>query len=84
VVTTAPVDTATTSECAIAEEEDLDLVVVIWGATGRLRSADDHRARIAEALAAPGVSTLEIPVALEATELLIDAAGEVVAWGGLG
>jgi len=83
VVTTTPIDTATTSECAIADEEDLDLVVVVWGPGGRLGAADEHRERLADALATPGVTTLEVPVALEDTEFLIEAAGEVVAWDGL-
>jgi hypothetical protein len=31
-----------------------------------------------------GVHTIEVPVALEDTALLVEAAGAVVAWGGLG
>ena len=83
-VTTGPLDEATGSACAAAAEEGLDLVLVVWGSRGRLRGADEHRARIADALGTPGVTTLEIPVALEDTSLLIEAAGAVVAWGGLG
>ena len=83
-VTTGPLDEATGSACAAAAEQGLDLVVVVWGSHGRLQGADEHRSRIADALGASGVTTLEIPVALEDTELLVEAAGAVVAWGGLG
>lgn len=83
-VTTGPLDDATTSACAGAAEEGLDLVLVVWGSRGRLGVAAEHRLRIADALGAPGVTTLEIPVALEDTSLLVEAAGDVVAWGGLG
>jgi len=83
-VTTEPLDDATASACAAAAEEGLDLVIVGWGSRGRLQDADEHRLRIADALGAPGVTTLEVPVALEDTNLLVEAAGDVVAWGGLG
>ena len=82
-VTTGPLDEATASACAAAAREGLDLVLAVWGSRGRLQDADEHRLRIAGALGAPGVSTLEIPVALEDTSLLVEAAGAVVAWGGL-
>jgi len=83
-LTTEPLDDATASACAAATKEGLDLVLVVWGSIGRLRRADEHRAEIAAALGAPGVTTLEIPVALDDTRLLVEAAGDVVAWGGLG
>ena len=83
-VTTGPLDDVTGSACAAAAEEGLDLVLVVWGSRGRLQNADEHRASIADALGAPGVTTLEIPVALEDTSRLIEAAGAVVAWGGIG
>jgi thiamine pyrophosphate-dependent acetolactate synthase large subunit-like protein len=83
-VTTGPIDDATGSACAAAAEEGLDLVLVVWGSRGRLGGADEYRLLIAEALGTPGVTTLEVPVALDDTRLLVEAAGDVVAWGGLG
>jgi hypothetical protein len=82
-VVTGPLDDATAAVCAEAEAARVNLVVVVWGTGGSLPTAADHRARVAEALATPGVSVLPVPVALADTDLLVAAAGEVVAWGGL-
>lgn len=83
-VTTAPLDDATAEILAASSDTPAALVVIVWGERGDLRRAEDHRISIADALATPGLSTIEVPVALDDTALLVDAAGEVVAWGGLG
>jgi hypothetical protein len=42
-----------------------------------------HAERLAAALEAPGVTIVDVPVALEDTRLLVEAAGDVIAWGGI-
>ncbi len=64
-----------------AREQGLSFVVEIWGAAGSLADAADHRERAAAALAAPGVTVLEVPIDYAPTAALIDAAGPLVAWG---
>ena len=51
------------------------------GAAGSIADAADHRERAAAALAAPGVTILEVPIDYSPTAALIDAAGPLVAWG---
>ena len=82
-VTTAPVDDATAVVLEQARRGDAGFVLVVWGAHGRLDTAEQHRQVIADALAAPGPTVVEVPIALDDTALLVEAAGEVVAWGGL-
>ena len=82
-VTTAPLDEATRRVVDDATDRDIALVVVVWGERGNVRVADDHCTLLADALAASRPVLVEVPVALDDTSLLIDAAGEVVAWGGL-
>ena len=79
VVDTPPAGTATTL-LALASSLDVGLVVTVWGRRGGLRSAADHRERLATALRAPGVSVIEVPVDQGHTKLLTDLAGDVVAW----
>jgi thiamine pyrophosphate-dependent acetolactate synthase large subunit-like protein len=82
-VTTIEPDAPTRAELDRAHAAGIDLVVVVWGDAGRLRTVDDHAARLHEALVTSGVTRVDVPVALEDTELLVEAAGPVVAWGGL-
>ena len=83
-VTTAPLDRATNDVLDEAAKRKVALVVVAWGERGNVRVAADHRALLIDALAAPGPVAVDVPVALDDTALLIEAAGDVVAWGGLG
>ena len=83
IVTTDPVPRET---AAIYEElaaEHAPVVLVVWSEHGSLGRASEHRGLVEAALAVPGASVVEVPVALSLTGLLIDAAGPVVAWGGL-
>ena len=85
-VTTTPLDDTTTSVLADAEREHVPLVVAAWGELTQqsaVRVVDDHRRLLIDALAASGPSVIDVPVSLSDTDLLIDAAGDVVAWGGL-
>jgi hypothetical protein len=82
-VTAAPLDDASAAVVADSGDGTGSLTVVQWGADGDLASVDAHRERLADAIAAAGVTDLNVPVALEDTALLLEAAGKVVAWGGL-
>jgi thiamine pyrophosphate-dependent acetolactate synthase large subunit-like protein len=64
----------------LATKLDVNLVVAVWGPRGGIRSAADHRARLAKALATPGVHVVEVPVDFTPTERLVAAAGGVAAW----
>jgi thiamine pyrophosphate-dependent acetolactate synthase large subunit-like protein len=82
-VTTAADADAVHAALEAAAPHPLDIVIVVWDSTGRLADADDHRTRLERALTAPGTSTVHVPVDVGDTRQLIDAAGEVVAWGGI-
>jgi hypothetical protein len=82
-VTSDDFDRATREAIAEATDRRLDLAVVRWRPTGSLERADDHLGLLAQAIANPGVSVVDVPVALEDTARLVEAAGEIVAWGGL-
>jgi thiamine pyrophosphate-dependent acetolactate synthase large subunit-like protein len=82
-VTTTPVDQPTLDALEDARRTATSFVLVVWGERGDVRRVEDHRELVSDALAAPGPSIVEVPVALDDTALLIAAAGEVVAWGGL-
>ena len=83
-VTTGPIDDATARAFEEAERDRVSVILVVWTEHGSLRDVDEHRQRLGDALEALTPMLLEVPVALDDTALLVDAAGEVVAWGGLG
>jgi Thiamine pyrophosphate enzyme, central domain len=64
-----------------ARSQGLSFVVEVWGSSGELADAQDHRQRATAALSAPSVSVLEVPIDYSPTQTLIDAAGPLVAWG---
>jgi hypothetical protein len=82
-VTTTPFDAPTSAAVDAVTDASLDLVVAAWTDTGSLPDAMVHAERLAAALEAPGVTIVEVPVALEDTRLLVEAAGDVIAWGGI-
>jgi hypothetical protein len=57
----------------------------VWGADGPLDRAEDHadlvRAALSRSAADRSVVRIDLPVELADTRLLVDVAGEVVAWG---
>ena len=81
-VVTAPFDDATATITALAGSLALDLVVSVWDPTATLVDVDDHASALAAAFAASGVAEVRTPVDSADTDLLIDAAGPVVAWRG--
>jgi Thiamine pyrophosphate enzyme, central domain len=82
-VTTEPLDHATLTVLELATELGAELGVDVWGAGGPIRRVDDHVAQLRAAVSDPGVSIVDVPVDLSLTRKLVDAAGPVVAWGGL-
>ncbi|HXY93933.1 MAG TPA: thiamine pyrophosphate-binding protein, partial [Acidimicrobiia bacterium] len=66
----------------LARSRAADLVVEVWGDAGDIASPEVHREQLRAALAAPGVTEVAVPVAFAAaTELLVEAAGPLAAWG---
>nr|MDT0664076.1 hypothetical protein [Micromonospora sp. DSM 115978] len=65
-----------------ADTLGVTLVGEVWGERGGIRSAQEHRDRLAAVVTTPGVHVVEVPVDFAATRSLIDVAGEVVAWPG--
>lgn len=82
-VVNEPLDDATNEAMAAADRDGARVTIVVWGGRGRLRVAAEHHRRLADALASPGLAMLEVPIGLDETNLLVQAAGDVVAWGGL-
>jgi Thiamine pyrophosphate enzyme, central domain len=82
-VTTEPLDHATLAVLELATELAAAFVVDVWGSGGPVRRADQHGAQLEAAVREPGVTILDVPVDTSLTRKLVDAAGPVVAWGGL-
>jgi Thiamine pyrophosphate enzyme, central domain len=78
-----PIDRTTLAVLELATELAAALVVDVWGAGGPVRRAADHLGHLERAAREPGVSIVDVPVDASLTRKLIDAAGPVVAWGGL-
>jgi hypothetical protein len=86
-VTTAPVAPSLRRALAPArragQPRPAPLLLVTWSTGATRRSAEQLAAGLIDALARPGLQELDVAVALDDTRLLLDAAGPVVAWGGL-
>ena len=82
-VTAGEPDAATRAAIDVATAAGDDLAVVVWHAAGTLHDADEHSAGLRDALASPGCTRVDVPVELGDTQMLLEAAGPVVAWGGL-
>ncbi len=82
-VTTEPLHHATLTLLELATELGAALVVDVWSEGGPVRVAADHLEHLEAATREPGVSILDVPVDASLTRALVDAAGPVVAWGGL-
>lgn len=84
VVTTEPLDRTTLALLELATDLAAHVVVDVWGGGGPVRAASDHVAHLRGAANEPGVAIVDVPVELARTADLVDAAGPVVAWDGLG
>ena len=82
-VTTEPLDHTTLAVLELATELAAALVVDVWGPGGAIRRAGDHLEQLQGASREHGVSIVDVPVDLSFTRKLVDAAGPVVAWGGV-
>ena len=78
-VTRDPYDLATDEALAYAAATGIPFVLCVWG-VGSLSSADDHRARLADAVASSRLRVVEVPVDWSDTDRLLDLAGPIVAW----
>lgn len=82
-VTTEPLDPTTLGVLKLATEIGVTLTVDVWSTGGPVRRAEDHVNQLQAAVTEPGVTIVDLPVDLSLTRKLVDAAGPVVAWGGL-
>lgn len=82
-VTIEPIDPTTFGVLKLGTELGAAFVVDVWGAGGPVRRVEDHGAQLQAAVSEPGVTIVDVPVDLSLTRKLVDAAGPVVAWGGL-
>jgi hypothetical protein len=82
-VTTEPLHHTTLALLEVATELGAALVVDVWSAGGPVRVSTDHLEQLEAATREPGVSILDVPVDTSLTRALVDAAGPVVAWGGM-
>jgi thiamine pyrophosphate-dependent acetolactate synthase large subunit-like protein len=82
-VTTEPLDPATLEVLELATELGAALAIDVWDPGGAVRRAEDHLEHLSAALREPGVTIVDVPVDVSITRKLVDAAGPVVAWGGL-
>ena len=82
-VTTEPLDPTTLGMLELATELGAALAVDVWGSGGPVQRAEDHLEQLRAALREPGVTIVDVPVDFSLTRKLVDAAGPVVAWGGL-
>jgi len=83
VVTTSPLDLESDDAIAYAAASGIPLVVEVWG-EGSLSDADVHRTLLAEAVESGRVHLVPVPVDWSDTQRLVEVAGEIVAWGGIG
>ncbi len=82
-VVAAPCDEPTSAAIDVALRDDLPIVIEVWSEDAPMTSVSDHAERLTAALAARSPSVVEVPVCVEDTERLVEAAGPVVAWGGI-
>jgi len=81
-VTMAPLDAATRAVLDATADAPRPLVVVAWSADGPRRSPAEFAAALRAAVDG-GPALVETAVDIAETDRLVDAAGAVVAWGGL-
>jgi hypothetical protein len=79
-VVTEPADPATTAVLDLGARWEQPMALAIWGADSEVTSAEDHRARLVGARSSAGVDVVAVPVDFADTRLLVEVAGEVVAW----
>lgn len=78
-VTASPPDLDTEDALAYAAATGVTFVLVVWGA-GNLPDAPSHARRLEDALAGGRLRVLEVPVDWSDTDLLVEVAGDIVAW----
>lgn len=79
-IVTDPIDPLTAQLVALAEDWGLPLTLEVWGADGAVGTPVTRVVKTADALHLPTVDVLPIPVDFALTKVLVEVAGEVVAW----
>lgn len=79
-VTTAPMDDATAAVLELAAAWAQPMALALWGEGGGVSSPEGHRVGLVGALSSPGIDLVEVPVDFADTRLLVEVAGDVVAW----
>ena len=82
-VTSEPLDQTSLGVLELATELGTALTIDVWGAGGPVRRAEEHLQQLRAAVSEPGVTIVDVPVDTSLTRKLVEAAGAVVAWGGL-
>jgi Thiamine pyrophosphate enzyme, central domain len=82
-VTTELLDQSTLAVLELATELAAAFVVDVWSAGGPYSRAGDHLEQLQAASREPSLSIVDVPVDRSLTRKLVDAAGPVVAWGGV-
>ncbi len=86
-VVSDPIDDATRAVTALAARLGVGFVLDVWALFGGMREVEEHLASLTTALTsalpAPGVTEITVPVDASDVRFLVEAAGAVVAWGGL-
>ncbi len=79
-VVDGPLSDAAAALIELGRGLEFSFVVEVWGQSGEALDASAHRERAEAALAAPGVTVIEVQIDYGKTEQLIAAAGPLVAW----
>lgn len=79
-VTTAPFDPITDALIDLAGSLSSSFVLAEWGADVTWSEATAHKVALRSALDAPGIAHVPTPIDFSQTKVLIEVAGEVIAW----
>ena len=80
-VTMAPFNPVVEALIDIAQPLSSRFVLCEWGADVQWSEATAHKVALRTALDSPGIAHIPTPIDFAQTQVLIDVAGEVVAWG---
>jgi len=79
-VTMSPFDDTTQALLDLAPSFGSSFVIAEWGADPGWSDANAHKVALRSALSGPGIAHVPVPVDFSWTSVLIEVAGEVVAW----
>jgi hypothetical protein len=79
-VTMAPFDPVTEALIDLAQPFNSSFVLCEWGADVTWSEATAHKVALRTALDAPGIAHIPTPVDFSQTRVLIEVAGDIIAW----